>query len=764
MCVFLRDDDGTPPPTPPTPVDSVLRAVFLFFRGMLLPRLAGVDPPLALSTPPFPTSCPRRAQPCSTACGGCRCEMGTWRWHCWSPCLRRLNRRRQHPRTSGAKAVSSRSRSQAAAKIARRARTTTLRASRATTGAPLICRFQKACVELGARGAPQVACMPRRTYTRMKAATSTTISSATMQRRALPPRPRRDCRRGRQLPLHRRVYRPRLRRGRQPSLRRVYRRLRRAPSNAPTRAPSKSPTRTPSTPPTPSQSAACDAAAEACRADDSTCGGCLDVDLKNQPLRAALTVLSGLSGLAQSACTGTPQAHLGAVLRRCPLLTASNSTGCLDAMLNCSRQAGGPGDCRGLIVPAAGPSGGQAFAAIDYTRVLDATLNELQYACRNDFRPAGHGDGTGSFPVLPAHWSCASGVSACANDPGCWGCFTAYQQVSSMEMIGLDALTRCTSATGYLQLNRVLASCNQTVPEPGHFSEHSANSSTAAEFYYSQLPQACLKHGWACTTDSTSGCDRCMLSVGNTALRPAHGAQPTLSEWHATFTSSDCRGAMQSQGDVDDDHHPGDDDLYAGYGLAYDATDFGRAMAYCSRPGENIPGGSQRNLVCIYQSLLCDDTDSCRVCLGGPPTATSVPVKGGSRCKDPLSVITRFCPPDYVHFMKCPEKVAINNRLVMATSVFGFISTAAVVCTLAVIYGYRKDQSSLRERILTGVFAGNLLYSVVNMIPIAVEETDAAICGDPYYVESQSLVCGLWFGAKYTSTCPPSLPCLCNTC
>ena len=222
-----------PPPTPPTPVDSVLRAVFLFFRGMLLPRLAGVDPPLALSTPPFPTSCPRRAQPCSTACGGCRCEMGTWRWHCWSPCLRRLNRRRQHPRTSGAKAVSSRSRSQAAAKIARRARTTTLRASRATTGAPLICRLQKcqkACVELGARGAPQVACMPRRTYTRMKAATSTTISSATMQRRALPPRPRRDCRRGRQLPLHRRVYRPRLRRGRQPSLRRVYRpRLRRAP-------------------------------------------------------------------------------------------------------------------------------------------------------------------------------------------------------------------------------------------------------------------------------------------------------------------------------------------------------------------------------------------------------------------------------------------------------------------------------------------------------------------------------------------------------
>ena len=121
-------------------------------------------------------------------------------------------------------------------------------------------------------------------------------------------------------------------------------------------------------------------------------------------------------------------------------------------------------------------------------------------------------------------------------------------------------------------------------------------------------------------------------------------------------------------------------------------------------------------------------------------------------------MITRFCPPDYVHFMKCPEKVAINNRLVMATSAFGFISTAAVVCTLAVIYGHRKDRRSLRERILTGVFAGNLLYSVVNMIPIAVEETDAAICGDPYYVESQSLVRGLWFGAKYTSTFPPALP------
>jgi len=467
--------------------------------------------------------------------------------------------------------------------------------------------------------------------------------------------------------------------------------------------------------PTPAQSQACNAAEERCRSSDSLCGDCLDVELKNQSLRTALTVLSGLG--RRRACASPTLALLGPVLRQCPLLTANASTSCLDAMLNCSREEG---SCRMFITPAPVPAGEEAFPPINYSMVLASPLNELQYACRNDFRLAVDGTGTGtglaaSFPVLPADWSCASNVSACANDPGCWDCFTAYQQVASDVMIGLDALNRCTSATGYQLLNRLLTSCNQTLPQRGHFSEHSANASAAAvaRFEYEQLPQACLIHGWACTTESNSNCQGCMQGIGNTSLLHEGSAQPTLGEWHATLSRPDCRRAIQSAGDVDDDQAPGDDDIYDGeYGLAYTATDFALAMAYCSRSVDNVAGGSrlnQGNLVCIFQSMLCDDADSCRVCLGGPPTATSVPVKGGSRCQDPLVVITASCPASYLDYMACPATVAANNGLVVATSVFGAISTVAVVCTLAVIYGHRKDRRSLRERILAGVFAGNLL-------------------------------------------------------
>ena len=69
---------------------------------------------------------------------------------------------------------------------------------------------------------------------------------------------------------------------------------------------------------------------------------------------------------------------------------------------------------------------------------------------------------------------------------------------------------------------------------------------------------------------------------------------------------------------------------------------------------------------------------------------------------------------------------------------------------LAVIFGYRKDCRSLRERILFGVFVGNIIYSVVNTIPISLEETGDNDCGNPVHGDAQAAVRGLWFWGKFT--------------
>jgi len=78
----------------------------------------------------------------------------------------------------------------------------------------------------------------------------------------------------------------------------------------------------------------------------------------------------------------------------------------------------------------------------------------------------------------------------------------------------------------------------------------------------------------------------------------------------------------------------------------------------------------------------------------------------------------------------------------------GALSLVSAFAVLAVIFGYRKDCRSLRERILLGVFIGNIIYSLVNTIPISLEQTGANTCGNPVYGGAQAAVRGFWFWGK----------------
>ena len=71
-----------------------------------------------------------------------------------------------------------------------------------------------------------------------------------------------------------------------------------------------------------------------------------------------------------------------------------------------------------------------------------------------------------------------------------------------------------------------------------------------------------------------------------------------------------------------------------------------------------------------------------------------------------------------MQYLKCSDTVTTNNQLVYVTSVFGSLSLLGALAIVAVIYAYRKDEESLRERILIGVFFGNAIYSAVNIVPI----------------------------------------------
>ena len=158
---------------------------------------------------------------------------------------------------------------------------------------------------------------------------------------------------------------------------------------------------------------------------------------------------------------------------------------------------------------------------------------------------------------------------------------------------------------------------------------------------------------------------------------------------------------------------------------------------------------------CPYQALICDDTPACRSCLAAKPTADHALIHYTPNCKLPLRALTRGCTAakgyaGYIKYLSCPDSVAINNRVVIATSVFGVIGLIAALSAAAVIYGYRKDTRSLRERILFGIMFGNAIYSLTNTIPVGYESTAPESCGNSLMASSEGAIRGMWFWGKYT--------------
>ena len=114
-------------------------------------------------------------------------------------------------------------------------------------------------------------------------------------------------------------------------------------------------------------------------------------------------------------------------------------------------------------------------------------------------------------------------------------------------------------------------------------------------------------------------------------------------------------------------------------------------------------------------------------------------------CDTPrLAFIQRSC--------YCPAAFTIDARFVYATGAFGVLSVLGSLCVLAVVYGYNKDRRSHRDRILVGMFLGNLVFSIGNTIPYnLVGAEDNSQCGVPALsVTAQCAGQGLWMGGKFT--------------
>ena len=152
---------------------------------------------------------------------------------------------------------------------------------------------------------------------------------------------------------------------------------------------------------------------------------------------------------------------------------------------------------------------------------------------------------------------------------------------------------------------------------------------------------------------------------------------------------------------------------------------------------------------CELSLYTCGLDPLCRGCFMTHPAP--------ARCEDALGSIRDSCGADTAgagtdHYVyDCPETIAIGNRVVWATVFFGWVSIFAVLAVLLVIYGYNKDRRSHRDRILVGMFVGNLLFSIANAMPYQVlDSADTAHCG--YAAYGVGYLCGgtsLWLGAKY---------------
>jgi hypothetical protein len=139
---------------------------------------------------------------------------------------------------------------------------------------------------------------------------------------------------------------------------------------------------------------------------------------------------------------------------------------------------------------------------------------------------------------------------------------------------------------------------------------------------------------------------------------------------------------------------------------------------------------------CILQSGV-----QCATCL-----ADSVSQQNKSRCEPLVNryTIDAACEP-------CSSSVFENNRIVLATSVVGGVSTLPCLLVIVAIVAYGKDQMYIRARIIIGLMLSNIVYSIGNAIPVAMLQTNVNTCGlSALSFNTIRFGRAWWFAGKYT--------------
>eukprot|EP00041_Stephanoeca_diplocostata_P019023 m.403415 g.403415 ORF g.403415 m.403415 type:complete len:553 (+) comp21193_c1_seq2:416-2074(+) len=96
----------------------------------------------------------------------------------------------------------------------------------------------------------------------------------------------------------------------------------------------------------------------------------------------------------------------------------------------------------------------------------------------------------------------------------------------------------------------------------------------------------------------------------------------------------------------------------------------------------------------------------------------------------------------------CTLRSSSENTYGWITVGFGALSLFACLLVLAVIFGLRKDQHDVRERIIVGLMCSNVSYSLSNLVPLSVVTSS---CPPSPYVSSgtRGWSRGLWFLGAY---------------
>lgn len=402
-----------------------------------------------------------------------------------------------------------------------------------------------------------------------------------------------------------------------------------------------------------------------------------------------------------------------------------------------------------LIVAELGRERG-APVTFNLTNMLLPGTNAVQQACT----AAPIGMARGVQPPPPgAAATCVANIGTCVDDPECNHCFEVMKLSASLRVNTSELLQNCTDARAFAML--------ETMFKP---SSCASVAAAGADDEWAGLqphgPIECLRHVWACSnSDDTSG-QQCIADLSDYAdvagvnTDDEYGGSATSDvggspqRWNAILDKSSCDAMIEAGASTLDNI------------VALDPE----APNPCNQIVVNCDFAE--SFFCLYEAKLCDNNPECVTCLAATPTVEHVQIRYTPNCQNLVINIINRCQsdPGYVQYLKCSDTVTTNNQLVYVTSVFGSLSLLGALAVVAVIYAYRKDEESLRERILIGVFFGNAIYSAVNIVPIGLQHEDASTCGDPIYGASEAFVRGMWFWGKYTmvrsphSISDPTLP------